>query len=376
MKPSVNHEPEIKLDSPLAEQLKPVPKLGPNNLSNNGEPKDPLPSALPFQRKLVIKECDVGVPEHDKDFIKSIAAFNALDGKQKVEEHARSRILRLHGQELGQLVEARDQAQENLNGIHREVQEHTAILEETDRYHEISTHNEPWTRFDVFQVISYGLASLSLLAVGLNSMARVLMASGIRAFEHPLPCYLFSMIPLVFPFAFKALGQLFARSFARKMYRVAIWLLGIGFASVWVWMFAKTFSGMTQDVSDILNSIRLDSPLQETGDFKWLLIVVSIFTEGFFAAGCWLTIEAICEKHQLCKRVANPAYAMVQEELSHWRRLEQEEREYLGKVQGRINAIQSAVQEYAQKALGFYEAARWLSTQQRELAELLKNNHL
>jgi hypothetical protein len=371
MTPTLNHEPNI-VQSPT--DVRADEGQGKTSGAPHSTEHDKLASSLPFRRKLAVKEGPVQKPEPDKDFIKTAALSGQPDGKAKVAAYSEAKMLKGHGQELQQLSEASAQSQDNLRGIERNIKELTQILGETDRYQEIRTANEPWNWIDRVQIIVYGIASITLLAVGLNSMARVLMSSGLPAFEHLLPCYLFSMIPILFPFAFKAIGRLFNTSSARKRYHVAVWIVGVLFGVAWVFLFARTFSGVTQSATDIINNLSLDQTASGARGANWLLIAVGIFAEGFFAAGCWLTIEAICEKHLLSKRVVNRAYETVQEDLSRWRRLEEEEKEYQGKVDGRIQAIKGAITELVLEAVNFYHAVQAADAHHRELSELLKSN--
>ncbi len=342
----------------------------------SGEHFTPLPGSLPSNGKLDIKDGPVSLPRPDEGFIYSVAKAALPNGLTIVTEYAQASAQAFNGQELEELRCATAQREDNLKGIGRQIRELTGLLEISNRYHETRTDNKPWNWLDVLQVCVYGAVSVVLLAVGLNSMARILMASGLPAFEHSLPCYLFSAIPMGLPFALKALGLELPKGWVKKVYRVLIWLAAIYLAANWVFRFGQTFSGVAQSAADIVNSLSLNSA-EQAQDSKWVLTVISVFAETFLAAGCWLTIERICERHLLSKKVPNPASATLQRDLSFWRQLQQQENDYLAKIKGRIKAIEHTIALHTLRAQGLHAVATFMCRQQREFfkANFQTNNN-
>jgi hypothetical protein len=244
-------------------------------------------------------------------------------------------------------------------GIARHLLELSQIIQKTDRYQELNDTTEPWTKFEVAKAVGFGLLSVLMLLVGMNSIAQVLLASGIPGFESPGRAYLFSFVPVGLALLFKLPRTLLTTRGARKAYTWLVFSGAFVFGVCWVIEFARTFPGMTQSVADIINS--LGRPSRSSSDHT--LIVVSILAEALIAASCWITIEVIVEKHEPPARIESGAYAQAQADLDRWQQhrfeLEQVSAELLGKTQ----AIEQARLRFVEEAAaGFYAALREAST--------------
>jgi len=199
--------------------------------------------------------------------------------------------------------------------------------------------------------------SLVLLGVGINTVAQVLLASGVPGFDNPWRCYLFSLTPIGIAFAFKSLRTFVPEARQKMIYTVIIWACGLVFGILWTILFASTFPALTQSASDIINSINSNSAGSSSGHGNILFIIASILAESLLAAGCWLTIEAIVEKHQPSVRVANPAYARTQTDLDHWLKRKYEQLHIAGKIKGKMDATESARKRFVEDSVGLFRTA-------------------
>ena len=335
-----------------------------------------LASDIPLRRRVNLKTGEIELPPQNIDHIATLALSDEPDGRKKVIAYAERAVGNIHGAELLELRACSRHGHDNLNGIGKQIAELTKILTSTRRYNETDRQSEPWTWFDKLQIIALVLVSLILMCVGINSMATVLRESGIPAFENPYCRYLFSMIPLALPFAFKYLSRQCGTTKGRASYHTAIWLAGILFAIIWAFLFASTFNGITQDASELVSAMTLNPSGSQPENHKWLLMVVSILAESLLAAGCWLTIESIVEKHESSVRIPNPAYEHTQAELNRWRELESEEEEYLGKVDGRIRALEDAIGRYVADAEAIYVGKKYAAGSRGEVGRILDGQAL
>ncbi|MEW6161484.1 MAG: hypothetical protein AB1813_28985, partial [Verrucomicrobiota bacterium] len=172
-------------------------------------------------------------PSHNTSYIDTLALANDPNGQSKVVQYAEHTIGKMYGSELTELKTTSRQGHDNLNGIRKQITELTKVLNSTRRYNETDHQSEPWTWFDQVQVGVLVLVSFVLILVGINSMATVLRESGIPAFENALCRYLFSMIPVALPFAFKYLSRQCETAKGRAAYHTWVWVGGIGFAMLW-----------------------------------------------------------------------------------------------------------------------------------------------
>lgn len=344
--------------------------------SGNGSPEPAvnLASNAPLRRRLAVKTGDIELPPQNADHIATLALSDEPDGREKIVQYARRTIGKLFGPELTELQTISRQGHDNLRGIRKQIAELTQVLNSTRRYNETDRQSEPWTWFDKMQAVVLAVISIILMLVGINSMATVLLESGLRAFENPWCRYLFSMIPLALPFAFKYLSRQFTSHRGRAAYHTVVWLGGILFAVLWAVMFASTFNGITQSASDLASALTLNQTESTGSNHKWLLMVISLMAESLLAAGCWLTIESIVEKHESSVRAPNPAYEHTQAEMNHWRSLEAEEEEYLGKVDGRMGALQDAMDKYAADAEAIYIGKKYATGAREEVKRIVNGN--
>ena len=320
-----------------------------------------------------------------KDYVRSFAIAKGPSGEPDVRKfHAH-----LFNEQNSGLLAKCQHLQKHLagerRGIQRHLQELSDVIQHTERYQEVNGPSVPLTTYEQVKVGVLVVLSMLLLLVGINSTAQVLLASGIPGFESPLRTYLFSFVPVGLALLFKLPRTHLANRESRRCYSWLVMFAALVFGVCWVCTFARTFPGMTQSVADLINSL---GQLRR-GEPDHSLIVVSILAEALLAASCWLTIEAIVEKHDSLTQIENPAHARAQADLDEWQEhrfaLEKVSAELHAKIQAigeaRLRFVEEAVgcfylvvREVAQNGVSSHAAAGSQSNHQKQ-KENLKSNH-
>jgi hypothetical protein len=278
-------------------------------------------------------------------------------GEEDVRHYHAKSFNESHAELLEKCSRLQVNAAADLEGVNLHIKELSAIVHATKRYRDFNRDSAPWTKFARIQVGVLIVFSILLLGVGINTIAQVLYASGIPGFEKAWRCYLFSLTPIGIAFGIKGLRSFIHDHKRAMLYTVGIWVVGLAFGFMWVLLFAERFPGLTQSASDIVNSISISASNSKphTGDF-WF-IVASILAESFLAAGCWLTAEAIIERHSPPVRKNNPAYDKVHSDLDHFLNRRSEQESLIGKINGKIQAIDDARKRFVEEAVGSFRAA-------------------
>ena len=315
----------------------------------------------------------IQAPPLNREYVKSIAAVRGPEGETEVRSYHDRFFNEKNAELLARCHQMKERITSDRVGIIAQLQELSRINKHTDRYQELNRESIPWTKFSRIQVLLLVLFSLLLLAVGINTTGQILMNSGIPGFEHAWRAYLFSLIPIGLAFGFKYLRVFLTEQHRKTRYTLAIWSMGLFFGVVWAVLFAQTFPAITQSTADIINSISLDQSKPNHGHVAGIiLIVVSILAESLLAAGCWLTIETIVERHQPSTRINNPAYEKTQSDVNEWLKRKYEQDDICGKIDGKIRAIEEAKHRFADEAAALFHVARAASAQQKQLSQLLQ----
>ena len=319
-------------------------------------------SSVSMADALKVKDERVQLPPVDESFIQSLAAAVASTGANPaIRSEAEDRVRVHHGHIFDAAnIELREKcshlavpvATDNA-GIARHQRELTRVIERTDRYHERLESGTPWTKADRTKVIAFAVASAVLLLVELNTIAQVLMASGVPGFESTFRCYLFSFIPIGLAMLFKLPSTFFA---SRGLLMAYIWLVFVAalcFSVYWVVLFAEMFPGMTMSTADVINSIGQSQPAESTSR----LIVVAILAEALTAGVLWLAMEVIADKHEPASREDSPAFLKTQRDLDHWQRRQFEQEEIAAILHAKIKAIDYARATFIGQAMGRFQSA-------------------
>src|ERR1041384_137839 len=246
------------------------------------------------------------LPPLDEKFIKIEALSGSSDGEERVVAHAIAMIMIFFGGQLEEFKAALQHSLMRLAGYQKKIAAYTNARNGQSPYIDVLRHSQPWITFDIVQLWILTLVSLTVLAVGLNTMAVMLGESGRRSFENPLVRYFFSFLPMAMPFAFKLLEGEIESQVGRKVYRVLLWLLALCFAFLWTTLVSHAFSGGASTGESLARAISLNATTTGQDDYaQWFLCIGSL-AEGLFAASLWLSIQRLVEKHQLSQRVPNP----------------------------------------------------------------------
>jgi hypothetical protein len=314
-------------------------------------------SRVSLKEAMAVANEELARPSIDEVYIKNIASSRGPIGEEDIRHyHAKlynERIIELLAK-CGRMLAS---ATVDLEGINQHIKELSAIVHATERYRDFNNQSTPWTTAAWIQVIILICVSILLLAVGINTVAQVLHASGTPGFEQAWRCYLFSFLPVGIAFGLKGLRHFIQDPKQVVTYSVAIWLVGLALAFLWVLLFAQRFPGLTQSVADIVSSISVSGNESKSHSGDTLFIFVSMLGETFLAAGCWLTAEAIVHRHSPPVRQNNPAYEKAHSDLDHFLNRRCEQQTIIGKINGKMQAIEEARKRFVEEAVGSFRAA-------------------
>ncbi len=341
------------------------PELSCGNPLTSNHPSSVLP------RRAAVNVGAVPKPPHDMAFLTAAATVGDATALPTVTEHATCTILQSVEPELTELKGRSTHSREKRAAYSKRIARLSEALDATPPYVEIQRHAEPWNWFDRIYVIALGIVSFAVVLVGENCLATALYETGIPAFQHWLPRYLFSFVPVALPFALKGTALQCASEKSRNAYHTTLLALGILFGVLWAVMFATTFQGFAQTTGEMVQQLTTDAiPRASHG---WLLVAFSIITEATLAAAIWLTMERVVAKHSTSVRSSNLAYKHTQKELNHWWALQEDETQYGSKVDGRIQALERAVTRYVREAETFFQAKRYANAARKELDDMLNS---
>ena len=312
----------------------------------------------------------VRATETDKQYIQAMARSRGRSGEQDVRDFSARQFGRQNAELEGQVCHLETVLKMETACAERHCVEFSAKLEQTPA--KIIHHREgqPWTTFTKVMVVMLLVLSVAGLAMGINTTATVLMASGIPAFENPVRAYCFSMVPILLAVIIKCVGSLFEAG-PRRNYTLAVCVTGVFLGIVWAASFAKTFPGLTQSAADIVQSVTAatSGPANESNS-GWM-IFISILTEAFCSAGCWLMVQVICDRHQKTIVEPNPTYESLQTELDAWGKRRNENRRLAGQLAGKLNAIADARKHFTEDCVGHFHAMLKMAADNDDLKEFL-----
>jgi len=296
-------------------------------------------------------------PEGKSAEILAVAYTGRRGGRETVAHDHRQTFQGEHGQHLGVL-----------RGLQAVIAKNAAALEEALRrldrekkslgpYTDVAGEGSPWTAFSRLTVIGLAVLSILMLAVDLNALAQVLIASGIPGFENPVRAYLFSMLPVCVAVGLKSLPRFIRLELDQRIYASAVWVIGLTAGVIWFLLFARHFPSITQSTSELINSLTLGSaPATHSGN-GWL-VFFQLLAGTFLAGGSWITIEHIVRSHAARRRIRNQAYLLVERDLNAAIKAREEQEAILGEVCGRIKQIEALEEVYVARALQAYDYAR------------------
>lgn len=211
----------------------------------------------------------------------------------------------------------------------RDHLEHLRVIGKApDPFREVPGDPHEWAFASVAKVTLLLLASVVLLGIGIQSVARILMASGVPGFDKPAVAYLFAFVPVAAALALKNLSSAFTTERHRRRYGVAIGLLGVLFGLGWSTLFVLTFPPIGLSIEQLISAV---AGATSTGSSSGKpMMLFQLVAEIFLSAGLWLESERIVELHRPAGKLPNPAYAAVRQVLDESLRDIQRTEELLG----------------------------------------------
>jgi hypothetical protein len=245
----------------------------------------------------------------------------------------------------------------NYNGIAAMEQRQNRRLHGTEPYIDHHSPGRPWTwgaRWSVAFLLTF---SFIMIGVGINTIAQVLVNSGLSGFESGARAYLFSFVATGVAVGLKFVPRFFELDSTRRNYGLCVWGIGIVLGIIWACLFSLTFPGMTQNPMEVISgALSSGASAQPTGA-GWWLIFCGLMAEAFLAAGCWLSIEAISSRFTTRRRTPNQAHQQVLKDLTCLARAKHEVGEHLGAVRGRLEQIEQAHRALRAKVTEYFGLA-------------------
>jgi len=315
---------------------------------------------------------EIIIPAIETAAIRTTAIASGRGGESSIREMA----VRAFAAANGALAEETHELAGIMEAVRRGAEKHkheiSVEMDATQRY--VRTHQDgtPWTVSDAVVVFFLVAFSGADLLVGINTNATVLMSSGIRAFEDsPFRAYLFCLVPIGIAAGLKALGSHIDALSKRRQYTIAVWGIGLIFGVIWASLFAATFPGLTESAADIVRNLTDSSASTASPMSKGAFVFCAMMAESLIAAGCWLTAQAICQKHELENRVDNPAYLKLQKDLDYWSKVYHQHWYLLGRLNGKIRALEEKEGHFVEQAVHYFRAAVKWASNHRDLEDFL-----
>jgi len=317
----------------------------------------PYGSTISVAEALAVAGEQINIPQIDETYLYNVAVGKGPAGESDITDYHVRLFGQKNGEHMAKCRKLKSQIDMGMQGVGQQQKDTSHILKQTPRYLEQMQQSTPWTRFSKIEIGVLLMVSCALLAVGINTIAQVLMASGIRGFDNPWRCYVFSLIPIGLAFGLKYLRRSVPEQFRKRVYPTIIWTVGLFLGVLWALLFASIFPSITQSVDQIINSLSANSTVSESGTAVGIaFILISILAEACLAAGCWLTIEGIVEHHQSPIRIDNPAFKKVQSDVDFWTLRKYELQELSAKIEGKLHALDEAKHRFVAQAAGKFYA--------------------
>ena len=402
MKPNRNITP--KLDGPSPEQTISLPSHnGTNGHNGNGAAKPAPVSPQPVTANgaehnnganhneqeaapgpFISSRMDYWVTKKDrpeihpdKDVILS-AAWNG-SGEAVVRDHHIAKFNSIWADMEGVLRQVLQDMAANVRSGEAHLRELTARLKRTDRYIEVERQSQPWTWWNVAQLVGIVVFSFLLLWVDINSAAVTLLESGIEAFRgHYWRAAMFNLSVIVGgAFLIKSLANWLETDFARRRYAFVVFTLAMVSLAAAVPIFAQTYSRITAD--PLASMASLDAVSH--GSSSWWTFALQLLVGNLVAGAMWLTATQIVERHRPSVRAENPMWTRVKTDLDKQAFGLREEREKVGLFQGKLEIIGAKRNQLVTRAVELYRLAAAESERSRKTTALLnqflddKNNN-
>ncbi len=266
-----------------------------------GEPAAELeqPAELHLSRIRVPGPDRLAPPEVDHRLIRD--CLHLEDCEARVAEHHRYLFRSWHASDTEQAVQNRDLIHRYIQRLEERIRVLSRQLQRTDeliRQEQEAKGTTAWSTLDLVAVTGFGLFSLVLLGMGMNTLATYLMDSGFIIFvERPALAYLLSAVNLGLAVLLKV-GSSWLRNDAAK-HRYFLWLWGLGLFSgaLWLITFAVIFPNIeAQGVDEVIASLGQESSLKHAV-LDGIFVCSQLVSEICISAALWMHLERIARAH-------------------------------------------------------------------------------
>jgi hypothetical protein len=203
-----------------------------------------------------------------------------------------------------------------------------------------------------------------------------MVASGLTGFDNYCRNLLFSFLVVAFPIVIESFVQQTLGQKSRRYWTALFCLLAAISFCCWVLTFAQTFSLSGTSASELATALTktltghdADNPLKVNN-----LTVFQIISEVLVASICALELRCLCENHRVSERRNSESYKKTEKDFAAWRRLQRDEAELLGAVQGRIEEIEHGMKLFTNRACALFDSARPAAEWNRDVRALLDNS--
>jgi len=220
------------------------------------------------------------------------------------------------------------------------------LIAGTTQYQDEVTENKPWTVMDILAAVLLAVVSFALLASDLNTVATVLVASGVPGMTDKVLALLWSLLPVGIAVDVKFLERAVKLDEHKRLYVASTWIVGGGLALVWALLFPRCFDAhLGQSATDLLAAAANPAEAASPSKGYWL-ITLGMVASGLLAGGCWLTWEAIAASHRVSRRYVNPLFKKLSEDQATLRKARDEVDLARSRIEGRVQSLEAAIAAY------------------------------
>lgn len=316
--------------------------------------------------------------------IRAAATTDMPDGESRVAESHRHQYDHHCSPHVSRLTEHRSVLSDLVSSMDRGLQSIARRLSRTDYYMPVPAEKVPWTPIDRVKVVFYGLLFIGSLAVAVNQLRIILLASGY--FTSNWDATLFSLLPIGIAAVLEAFtDNCLCSDTGKRRYRWVIFGGALISGGFWILLFVPHFGdGLTMssdfdttigvDFDTSLDTIPSDSsPDSSAGTgFLW----AAMFGEILVAAAMWLAIVTLFSHHAPCRLVEKWEVRRLTRLASKFTKKRLEAADLLGRVCDHLRTIETGRHLHVSAALEQFHIARskllnryFLSEEFRKLQE-------
>lgn len=318
-----------------------------------------------------IAQRPINEPEINKQALRAIAVTSGRSGEPNARELAARSFSGANNQHIEEIHGIQEFLSVQINGVTKHVREISGSMNPAERYIRSHLQGTPWTTAAKVKCGFLIIISVFLILIGMNTIATVLLSSGLAGFQNPVSAYLFSGIPIALAACLKAIPSHIDQAPRRRFYILIIWGVGFLFGILWAYQFAGIFRGLTQTAAEIITDFTSSGNAATEPNSNIMFVFTSIVAEAFLSAGCWLSAHTIAEQHQLERLTDNPVHLKKQSDLDRWGKIHHEYVQLRSQLNGKLQAIESRSHAYIEEALGFYRAAVKAASDNQRLDDFL-----